>query len=52
MTREIAQTSDYRDFIRSLKQRVQSAQIKAARAVNSKVKIILNVAYNRRKRKA
>jgi predicted nuclease of restriction endonuclease-like (RecB) superfamily len=37
MTREIAQTSDYRDFIRSLKQKVQSAQIKAARAVNTQL---------------
>ncbi|MCP4992574.1 MAG: DUF1016 domain-containing protein, partial [Gammaproteobacteria bacterium] len=37
MTKEIAQTPDYRDFIRSLKQKVQSAQSKAARAVNTQL---------------
>ena len=37
MTREIARTADYRDFIRSLKQKVQSAQLKAARTVNSQL---------------
>lgn len=37
MTKDIAKTPDYRDFIRSLKQKVQSAQIKAARAVNSQL---------------
>ncbi|MCP4041964.1 MAG: DUF1016 domain-containing protein, partial [Gammaproteobacteria bacterium] len=37
MTKEIVQTPDYRDFIRSLKQKVQSAQIKAARAVNTQL---------------
>ena len=35
MTKEISQTPDYRDFIRSLKQKVQSAQSQAARAVNT-----------------
>ena len=37
MTKEIAQTPDYRDFVRSLKQKVQSAQSKAARAVNTQL---------------
>jgi hypothetical protein len=36
MTREIVQTPDYRDFIGSLKRKVQSAQLKAARAVNTR----------------
>ncbi len=37
MTKKIVQTPDYRDFISSLKQKVQSAQIKAARAVNTQL---------------
>ena len=37
MTKEIAQTPDYRNFVRSLKQKVQSAQSKAARAVNTQL---------------
>ncbi len=37
MTHDIARTADYRDFIRSLKQKVQSAQIKAARALNTQL---------------
>jgi hypothetical protein len=37
MTQDITRTTDYRDFIRSLKQqKVQSAQIKVARAVSYK----------------
>ena len=37
MAQDIAQTSDYRNFIRSLKQKVQLAQIKVARAVNTQL---------------
>ena len=37
MTNEISQTPDYRDFIWSLKQKVQSAQNQAARAVNTQL---------------
>jgi predicted nuclease of restriction endonuclease-like (RecB) superfamily len=37
MAQDIARTADYRDFVRTLKQKVQSAQIKAARAVNSQL---------------
>ena len=37
MTNEISQTPDYRNFIRSLKQKVQSAQSKAARTVNTQL---------------
>ena len=36
-TNEISHTSTYRDFISTLKQKVQSAQIKAARAVNTQL---------------
>jgi hypothetical protein len=34
MIQDLTQTPDYRDFITALKQKVQAAQIKAARAVN------------------
>lgn len=37
MTQELTQTPDYRDFITTLKQKVQAAQIKAARAVNTEL---------------
>ncbi len=37
MAKEIAQTQAYREFVASLKQRVQAAQIKAARAVNTQL---------------
>jgi len=37
MMQDIATTEDYRDFVRSLKQQVQTAQLKAARAVNSQL---------------
>lgn len=37
MTHDIPRTADYRDSIRSLKQKVQSAQIKTARAVNTRL---------------
>ncbi len=37
MTKDIAQTPDYRNFITALKRKVQSAQIKAARAVNTQL---------------
>ena len=37
MNQDLIQTADYRHFIATLKQKVQSAQIKAARAVNSEL---------------
>ncbi len=37
MTQDIAQAPDYREFIRSLKDEVQAAQIKAARSVNAQL---------------
>lgn len=37
MTQDLIQTPDYRDFITTLKQKVQAAQIKAARAVNTEL---------------
>ena len=35
MAQDLTQTPDYRDFITTLKQQVQAAQLQAARAVNT-----------------
>ncbi len=37
MTKEIAQTPDYRAFIKDLKQKVQTSQLKAVRTVNTQL---------------
>ncbi|WP_238985377.1 hypothetical protein [Nitrosococcus halophilus] len=37
MIQALVQTPDYRDFIATLKQKVQTAQLKAARAVNAEL---------------
>ena len=37
MAQDIARTADYRDFVKTLKQKVQSAQIKAARSVSTQL---------------